>query len=53
MIYFLDKIFNKFYISYKYVFIYFSLLVGQGAHDYAIANNIETVDPFNLISGNL
>ncbi|XP_060876027.1 threonine aspartase 1 isoform X2 [Metopolophium dirhodum] len=26
------------------------LLVGLGAHEYAIANNIVTVDPFNLIS---
>lgn len=29
----------------------FSLLVGQGAHEFATANNIIAVDPFNLISG--
>lgn len=32
-------------------FSQFSLLVGLGAHEYAIANNIVAVDPFNLISG--
>lgn len=31
--------------------ICFSLLVGQGAHEYAIQNNIIVVDPINLISG--
>lgn len=35
----------------KMYFSQFSLLVGLGAHEYAIANNIVTVDPFNLISG--
>jgi hypothetical protein len=29
----------------------FSLLVGQGAHEYGISNNIIAVDPLNLISG--
>lgn len=37
--------------SIKIYFSQFSLLVGLGAHEYAIANNIVTVDPFNLISG--
>lgn len=31
--------------------ICFSLLVGQGAHEYAIQNNITVIDPINLISG--
>lgn len=34
-------------------FTYFSLLVGQGAHTYAVDNNIEVVNPFNLISGKI
>lgn len=32
-------------------FTYFSLLVGQGAHKYAVDNNIVAVNPFNLITG--
>lgn len=26
-------------------------MVGQGAYEFAIANNIITVDPFSLVSG--
>lgn len=35
----------------KIYFSQLSLLVGLGAHEYAIANNIIAVDPFSLISG--
>lgn len=27
-------------------------MVGQGAHEYGVTNNIVAVDPFNLVSGN-
>lgn len=30
---------------------HFSLLVGQGAHKYAVDNNIVAVNPNSLISG--
>lgn len=32
-------------------FFCFSLLVGEGAHKFAVINNIITVDPLHLVSG--
>lgn len=54
----MTEIFWNYFISIifdvnSYSFYYFSLLVGQGAHKYAVDNNIVAVNPCNLISGKI